>query len=111
MLRTALRTTAVALLVLITAQAAWSGPVEGEGRVRGKSLTQSTIQIDDTIYRVTPNTSMHWADGKRLTLTALPAPELPDRTGEWPLIKARFHGQSSGTGAVLDRIEIEYGHE
>jgi len=111
MTRTPLRIVLALILALATAQAAWSATVEGEGRLRGKSLTDSTILIDKTIYRVTPNTRIHWADGTRVTLTALPAAELPDREGEWPLIHARFRGRSSGKDAVLESVEIDYGHE
>lgn len=103
--------TIAAALILIAAHAAWAGPIQGEGRLRGKSLADATILIDQTLYHVTPNTRIQWADGDRVTLTSLPAAELPDRGGEWPLIHARFRGQSSGAGAVLDSVELTYGHE
>lgn len=102
-----LATMVAALLTLaLSGPAGAAEAVDGTGQVRGKDLVSRTLTVQDTVYRVTPDTVFLDATGGRLSFEQFPVARR--HLGGWVLdgeTMVRFEARVSRSGAELRRVQ------
>ncbi len=89
-----------AFTILLLAAPAWAGSASGKEILVSKDLANMTLQLEDTLVKVTEDTRIYDGDEKRISFAQIPEP------GMHPVLVV-YSGKAGGKGIEATRLTVE----